>query len=107
MVSPPEPSPGSVAAHSPASLRDHDLDFWLSQLSEGSRWERGLIRDLFTALAELDAPADEFSRDVWRPSRLGYDYVEYRNADRLDFTAIGQPWLREKSRRTPGCGWRG
>jgi len=71
------------------SLRDHDLDFWLSQLPEGSRWERGLIRDLFTALAELDAPADEFSRDVWRPSRLGYDYVEYRNADRLDFTAIG------------------
>ncbi|MEU5547876.1 tyrosine-type recombinase/integrase [Streptomyces sioyaensis] len=87
-----------VAGAGVDSVRDREYDDWCRGLSKNSHAERGLMRDLLQALEELDGPKDEFERDVWRPSRLGYSYQEYRQAERIDFTAITQTWLREKAK---------
>ncbi|MBS2531976.1 tyrosine-type recombinase/integrase [Catenulispora sp. NF23] len=86
----------AVLAADAASIRDRDEEFWRTRLGKGAHGAHGLLRDLLAALADLDGPPDEFARDAWRPAKLGYDYADYRQAGRLDFTDITQSWLREK-----------
>ncbi|MFE7509998.1 hypothetical protein ACFU8I_02025 [Streptomyces sp. NPDC057540] len=58
-----------------------------------------LFTDLLEALGDLDGPAEEWDRDVWRPERLGFSIEERQRVARLDFTGITQTWLRERTKR--------
>ncbi|TFV29917.1 hypothetical protein E4K10_46280 [Streptomyces sp. T1317-0309] len=60
---------------------------------------RQLFTDLLEALSDLDGPAEEWDRDVWRPDRLGFSVEERQRVAPLDFTGITQPWLRETVKR--------
>jgi hypothetical protein len=81
-----------------ASVRDHDVEHW-RRLSPNHTTVPQLFTTLMEALGDLDGPAEEWDRDVWRPDRLGFSIEERRRVSPLDFTVITQPWLREKVKR--------
>jgi hypothetical protein len=58
---------------------------------------RALLIDARRKVSDLgngDGWEAEFDRDVWQMRRLGFD-----GNQRLDFTAIPQPWLRDLVKR--------
>ncbi len=81
------------------SLLDHDEDVWhdrtrLPTSDSCSRGFLGYAARVIADLAEAGGWEAEYPRDVWRMRRLGYD------GDRtLRFDGIGQPWLRELTKR--------
>ena len=89
-----------LAATGAASLLDHGEQWWRAEFAQrtgndtNSRslllYARRKVDDLFTA-GGWDA---EFPRDVWQLRRLGYS-----GNQRLDFTVIAQPWLRDLVKR--------
>ncbi|WP_162257864.1 MULTISPECIES: DUF6262 family protein [unclassified Kitasatospora] len=88
----------TVIAEGVTSVRDHPAFHW-RQLSLNHTTVPQLFTDLLEALGDLDGPAEEWDRDVWRPERLGYSIEERRQVAPLDFTGITQSWLRERTRR--------
>jgi hypothetical protein len=75
--------------------REQGVESLLDLPSLGSPRHAGdLARRL--AIRELDLlyadPEEEYTRDLWDPCMLGLP--QSRNV-RLNFTGIGQPWLRE------------
>lgn len=81
------------------SLLDLDTDEWRkrSALLVSDTRSKGLLLYAHAAvldLAEADGWEAEYSRDVWRMHRLGYE-----GHHTLRFDRIGQPWLREPAKR--------
>src|SRR5664280_1701954 len=81
-----------------SSVRDRPVEYW-----RGLSPNHSLVPSIFTTLSEaledLDEPAEEWERLVWRPERLGFSVEERQRVAPLDFTVITQPWLREKVMR--------
>lgn len=81
-----------------SSVRDRPVEYW-----RGLSPNHSLVPSMFTtlseALADLDEPAEEWERLVWRPERLGFSVEERQRVAPLDFAVITQPWLREKVMR--------
>ncbi|MER6254657.1 tyrosine-type recombinase/integrase [Streptomyces sp. NPDC001584] len=88
----------TVIADGATSVRDQPACHW-RQLSLNHTTVPQLFTDLPEALGDLDGPAEEWDRDVWRPERLGYSIEERQQVAPLDFTGITQPWLRERTKR--------
>ena len=89
----------ALAAATVDSLLDHDEEAWhertrLTINDTRSRGFLGYASRVIADLAEAGGWEAEYPRDVWRMRRLGYD------GDRtLRFIGIGQPWLREVTKR--------
>ncbi|GAA3380809.1 tyrosine-type recombinase/integrase [Streptomyces sannanensis] len=88
----------TVIAEGVTSVRDRTAQHW-GQLSPHHTTVRQLFTDMLEALGDLDGPAEEWDRDVWRPDRLGFSVEERQRVAPLDFTGITQPWLRETVKR--------
>ena len=90
----------ALAATGAGSLLDQTEDQWRTGIGRPAPRDsnlRALLIDARRTIADL-ADADgweaEFDRDVWQMRRLGFD-----GNQRLDFTAVGQPWLRDLVKR--------
>jgi integrase len=81
-----------------SSVRDRPAEYWRN-LSPNHTTVPQMFTTLAEALADLDEPAEEWDRDVWRPERLGFSVEERQRVAPLDFTPITQVWLREKVQR--------
>ncbi len=83
-----------------ASLRDGDEQSWREAFIASGRRDsngRGLLVYAHQRVADLAAGTGweaEYPREVWQLRRLGYP-----GSLTLDFTRIGQPWLRELAKR--------
>ncbi|KJS52539.1 hypothetical protein VM98_30775 [Streptomyces rubellomurinus subsp. indigoferus] len=88
----------TVITEGVSSVRDRPVDHW-RHLSLNHTTVPQLFADLLEALGDLDGPAEEWDRDVWRPDRLGYTIEERQRVAPLDFTGITQPWLRQTIKR--------
>lgn len=88
----------TVIAEGVSSVRDHPAHHWRC-LSLNYTTVPQLFTDLLEALGDLDGPAEEWDRDVWRPERLGYSIEVRQRVAPLDFTGITQPWLRQTVKR--------
>ncbi|MGW3624089.1 tyrosine-type recombinase/integrase [Streptomyces sp. NPDC000880] len=88
----------TVIAEGVASVRDRPAHHW-RHLSLNYTTVPQLFTDLLEALGDLEGPAEEWDRDVWRPDRLGYSIEERQRVAPLDFTGITQPWLRQTTKR--------
>ena len=89
----------ALAAADVGSLLDHDEDAWQERTRPtiNDTRARGFFGYAFRVIADLAEAGGweaEYPRDVWRMRRLGFD------GDRtLRFTGIGQPWLRDLTKR--------
>ena len=93
----------ALAATGAGSLLDQTEDQWRTGIGRPAPRDsnlRALLIDARRTIADLADLADadgweaEFDRDVWQMRRLGFD-----GNQRLDFTAVGQPWLRDLVKR--------
>jgi hypothetical protein len=108
----------ALAATGAVSLLDRTEDEWRIGIGRPAPRDSNLRALLIDArrkvsdLADGDGWEGEFDRDVWQLRRLGFT-----GNQRLDFTAIEQPWLRGLVKRWlrwrlgaggsgPGSGWR-
>lgn len=84
-----------LAATNVVSLLDRTEDEWRTQIGRPAPRDGGPRALLIYArrqvcdLAEAGGWEAEFDRDVWQMRRLGF-----AGNQQLDFTGIGQPWLR-------------
>ncbi|MFB7211743.1 hypothetical protein [Streptomyces sp. NPDC056255] len=88
----------TVIAEGVSSVRDRPADY-RRRLSLNHTTVPQLFTDLLEALGDLEGPAEEWDRDVWRPDRLGYSIEERQRVAPLDFTGVTQPWLRQAIKR--------
>ena len=85
----------ALAATGAVSLLDRTEDEWRTGIGRPAPRDSNLRALLIDArrkvsdLADGDGWEGEFDRDVWQLRRLGFT-----GNQQLDFTAIGQPWLR-------------
>lgn len=83
-----------------SSLRDGDEQSWREAFTGSGRHDsngRGLLVYAHQRVADLATGGgwdNEYPRDVWQLRRLGH-----AGNLTLDFTRIGQPWLRELTKR--------
>lgn len=83
-----------------SSLRDGDEQSWRQAFAASGRGDsngRGLLVYAHQRVADLAAGTgwdNEYPREVWQLRRLGHP-----GNLTLDFTRIGQPWLRELAKR--------
>ena len=86
----------ALAATGAVSLLDRTEDHWRTGIGRPAPRDSNLralleidARRKVSDLADGDGWEGEFDRDVWQLRRLGFT-----GNQQLDFTAIGQPWLR-------------
>jgi integrase len=90
----------ALAATGVVSLLDRTEDDWRTGIGRPAPRDSNLRALLIDArrkvsdLADADGWEAEFDRDVWQMRRLGFT-----GNQRLDFTAIAQPWLRDLVKR--------
>lgn len=92
-----------VAAVGAASLLDRSLTDWLDLLArQGHRDNErpeAFMRFAYVRVEDLACIADagtEYAKDTWDARRLG---LAGRNGGRVHFEEIGQPWLRDVTKR--------
>jgi integrase len=90
----------ALAAANVSSLLERTEDEWRTQIGRPAPKDSNMRALLIYArrqvadLVEAGGWETEFGREVWQMRRLGFT-----GNQRLDFTGIGQPWLRELVKR--------